>query len=150
MDTSGIDRLPEGPVRRMLAAANRHDLDGMVSQFTEDYENITPVHPARSFKGSAQVQKNWAALFAGLPDLTVTVHDATTGHGGKVWMEWSNRGTRPDGSVTSSAGVAILTVRGDSIAAAHFYLEPIEHESGDVNDAIRVAVDRAAEDGGRS
>jgi ketosteroid isomerase-like protein len=147
MDVSGVDLLPEGPVRRMVAAANRHDLDEMVSLFAEDYENTTPVHPARSFKGSAQVRKNWAALFAGLPDLSLTVHDATTGPGGNVWMEWSNRGTRPDGSVTRSAGVAILTVRDDRIAAAHFYLEPVEHASGDVNEAVRVVV-RGAVGGG--
>jgi ketosteroid isomerase-like protein len=148
MDASGMDRLPEGPVRRMVAAANRHDLDGMVSQFAEDYENTTPAHPARSFKGSAQVRKNWAALFAGLPDLSLTVHDATTGPGNNVWMEWSNRGTRPDGSVTSAAGVAILTVRDDKITAAHFYLEPVEHESGDVNAAVRVAVGAPGSDDG--
>jgi len=111
MDASGIERVPEGPVRRMLAAANRHDLDAMVSEFAEDYRNTTPAHPARSFAGSAQVRKNWTALFAGLPDLALTVHDAATGPDGKVWMEWSNRGTRPDGSVQRAAGVSILTVR---------------------------------------
>lgn len=140
---SGIDRLPEGPVRRMVAAANRHDLDEMVSQFAEHYENITPAHPARSFTGSAQVRKNWAALFAGIPDLRLTVHDATRGAGGTVWMEWSTQGTRPDGSTTASAGVAILTVRDDDIVAARFYLEPVEHESGDVDDAVRAAVGSA-------
>jgi ketosteroid isomerase-like protein len=144
---AGTDLLPEGPVRRLVAAANRHDLEEMVAQFAEDYENTTPVHPARSFTGSAQVRKNWAALFAGLPDLSLTVHDATAGPGDKVWMEWSNRGTRPDGAVTSSAGVAIFTVRGDRIAAAHFYLEPVEHESGDVDAAVRMAVRGAAGDG---
>ncbi|MEC5193075.1 MULTISPECIES: nuclear transport factor 2 family protein [unclassified Arthrobacter] len=144
MDASGADRLPEGPVRRMVAAANRHDLEEMVSQFAEDYTNTTPVHPARSFTGSAQVRQNWAALFAGLPDLRLTVQDATAGAGNKVWMEWSNRGTRPDGSVTASAGVAIFTVRDDRIAAAHFYLEPVENESGDVNAAVRTAVRGAA------
>ncbi|MET3719273.1 MULTISPECIES: nuclear transport factor 2 family protein [unclassified Arthrobacter] len=150
MDASGIGILPEGPVRRMVAAANRHDLEGMVSEFDEDYENTTPVHPARSFKGSAQVRKNWAALFAGLPDLSLTVHDAATGPGNKVWMEWSNRGTRPDGSVTRSAGVAVLTVREDRIAAAHFYLEPVDHDSGDVDEAIGVAIRGAAGGGDRS
>jgi ketosteroid isomerase-like protein len=147
MDASGIDRLPEGPVRRMMAAANRHDLEAMVSEFAEDYENTTPAHPARSFKGSGQVRKNWAALFAGLPDLSLAVHDATTGPGNTVWMEWGNRGTRRDGSVTSSAGVAILTIRDDRIAAAHFYLEPVEHESGDVNAAVSAAVHGAAGSG---
>lgn len=144
MDASGIGRVPEGPVRRMLAAANRHDLEAMVSQFAEDYRNTTPVHPARSFTGSAQVRKNWTALFAGLPDLTLTVHDAATGPDGKVWMEWSNRGTRPDGSVQQAAGVAIFTLRNDKIAAAQFYLEPVDQDSGDVNQAVREAVHGAA------
>ena len=144
MDASGIGRVPEGPVRRMLAAANRHDLEAMVSQFAEDYRNTPPVHPARSFTGSAQVRKNWTALFAGLPDLTLTVHDAATGPDGKVWMEWSNRGTRPDGSVQQAAGVAIFTLRNDKIAAAQFYLEPVDQDSGDVNQAVSEAVHGAA------
>ena len=144
MDASGIGRVPEGPVRRMLAAANRHDLEAMVSQFAEDYRNTTPVHPARSFTGSAQVRKNWTALFAGLPDLTLTVRDAATGPDGKVWMEWSNRDTRPDGSVQRAAGVAIFTHRDDKIAAAQFYLEPVDQDSGDVNQAVSEAVHGAA------
>ncbi|MHC6591622.1 nuclear transport factor 2 family protein [Arthrobacter sp. C152] len=144
MDASGIERVPEGPVRRMLAAANRHDLEAMVSEFAEDYRNTTPVHPARSFTGSAQVRTNWTALFAGLPDLALTVHDAATGPDGKVWMEWSNRGTRPDGSVQRAAGVSILTVRDGKIVAAQFYLEPVDQDSGDVNQAVREAAYGAA------
>ncbi len=144
MDASGIERIPEGPVRRMLAAANRHDLEAMVSEFAVDYRNNTPAHPARSFTGSAQVRKNWTALFAGMPDLALTVHDAATGPDGKVWMEWSNRGTRPDGSVQRAAGVSILTVRDDKIAAAQFYLEPLDQDSGDVNQAVREAAFGAA------
>ncbi|WP_314216080.1 nuclear transport factor 2 family protein [Pseudarthrobacter equi] len=144
MDASGIERVPEGPVRRMLTAANRHDLEAMMSEFAEDYRNTTPVHPARSFTGSAQVRKNWTALLAGLPDLTLTVHDAATGPDGKLWMEWSNRGTRPDGSVQCAAGVAIFTLRNERIAAAQFYLEPVDHDSADVNEAVREAVQGVA------
>ncbi|MBD1591570.1 nuclear transport factor 2 family protein [Arthrobacter sp. S1_S22] len=148
MDASGIDRVPDGPVRRMLAAANRHDLEAMLTEFADDYRNTTPAHPARSFTGSAQVRKNWAALFAGLPDLSLTVHDAATGPAGRIWLEWSNRGTRADGSVQRAAGVSILTVRDDRIAAAQFYLEPVDHEPGDVNVAIGEVV-RGIDGGGR-
>jgi len=144
MDASGLHRVPEGPVRRMLAAANRHDLEAMVAEFAEDYRNTTPVHPARSFTGSAQVRKNWRALFAGLPDLTLTVHEAAIGPDGNIWLEWSNRGTRPDGSIQLAAGVSILTVRDDRIAAARFYLEPVDQDSGGVDDAISEAVHGAA------
>ncbi|OMH26694.1 hypothetical protein BKD30_04715 [Tersicoccus phoenicis] len=143
--SSGVDRLPDGPVRRMVAAANRHDLEGMVAEFADDYENVTPIHPARGFRGADQVRRNWATLFAGLPDLALTVHDATTAPDGTVWMEWSNRGTRSDGSVISSAGVAILAIRDDRIAAARFYLEPVERESGDVNAAVRTTVTGTAD-----
>lgn len=133
----GLGRLPEGPVRRMFAAAARHDLDAMVSEFAEDYENITPVHPARSFVGRAQVRSNWTALFAAIPDLSLEVHDVAVDGEGKVWVEWSSRGTRRDGVGIEQAGVAILTVRDDELAAVRFYLEPVERESGDVNAAVR-------------
>ena len=83
MDTpNGVDRLPDGPVRRMFSATQRRDLDAMLAEFADDYVNITPNHPARSFTGSAQVRKNWSALFAGIPDMTVTVLDSATGPGG--------------------------------------------------------------------
>lgn len=138
MDTpDGVDRLPEGPVRRMLSAAGLHDLDAMVAEFADDYVNITPNHPARSFTGSSQVRSNWAALFAGLPDLSVDILDATTAADGKVWVEWTIRGTRIDGRSVEQAGVAIFTPRENRLAAVRFYLEPVEQESGDVNQAVR-------------
>ncbi|MET3810688.1 nuclear transport factor 2 family protein [Arthrobacter sp. UYEF3] len=137
MDTpNGVDRLPDGPVRRMFAAARRHDLDAMVAEFADDYINITPNHPARSFTGSAQVRSNWSALFAGVPDLTLEVRDSVTAPDGEVWVEWASRGTRRDGVTVEQAGVAIFTVREGRLSAVRFYLEPVEHESGDVNTAV--------------
>ncbi|GAB3276766.1 hypothetical protein GCM10027449_16060 [Sinomonas notoginsengisoli] len=144
MDASGIDLLPDGPVRRMIAAANRHDLEAMVAEFTEDYENVTPNHPARSFTGRAQVHRNWETLFAGVPDLSLTVHAATTAPDGTLWMEWSNAGTRRDGIAVHMAGVSILTIRDDHIAGAHFYLEPVDPGAGDVNAAVREVTGVAA------
>jgi hypothetical protein len=82
-----VDRLPDGPVRRMFTAAGQHNLDAMVAEFAGDYVNTTPNHPSRSFTGSAQVRSNWSALFAGIPDLSVQVVDAATGTDGKVWVE---------------------------------------------------------------
>jgi hypothetical protein len=121
----------------MVDAANRHDLDAMVAQFSDDYENITPIHPARSFTGKEQVRRNWENLFAGVPNLQVTVYSAETGPDGSVWMEWGNSGNRRDGVSVEMAGVAIFTVRADLIAGVHFYLEPVDHGSGDINAAVR-------------
>ena len=149
MDTpDGVDRLPDGPVRRMFSATQRRDLDAMLAEFADDYVNITPNHPARSFTGSAQVRKNWSALFAGIPDMTVTVLDSATGTGRKVWVEWGSRGTRLDGSAVEQAGVAIFSVRSDRIAAVRFYLEPVEKDTADVNAAVQ-AVTGAGTEGAR-
>ena len=153
MDTpDGVDRLSDGPVRRMFSAAQRRDLDAMMAEFADDYVNITPNHPARSFTGSAQVRKNWSALFAGIPDLTVTVLDSATGTGtgtgGKVWVEWGSRGTRLDGSAVEQAGVAIFSVRGDRIVAVRFYLEPVERDAADVNAAVQAVTGAGPEGAG--
>lgn len=138
MDAStGVELLHDGPVRRMIAAANRHDLDAMVAEFSDDYENITPIHPARSFTGRAQVRRNWENLFAGVPNLHLTVYNAETAPDGTVWMEWGNSGIRRDGVPVEMAGVSIFTVRADRIAGVRFYLEPVDHGSGDINAAVR-------------
>lgn len=141
---TGVDLLDAGPVRRMIAAANRHDLDAMVAEFSDDYENITPIHPARSFTGRAQVRRNWENLFAGVPDLQLTVYNAETAADGTVWMEWGNSGTRRDGVPVEMAGVAIFTVRADRIVGVHFYLEPVDHGGGDINAAVRETTSASA------
>ncbi len=140
MDAStGVGLLQDGPVRRMIDAVNRHDLDAMVAEFTENYENITPIHPARGFRGREQVRRNWEALFAAVPDLRVIVHTATTAADGRVWMEWGNTGTRVDGVGVQMAGVAIFATQSDRISGVHFYLEPVDHGSKDINAAVHEA-----------
>ena len=138
MDTpDGVDRLPDGPVRRMFTAAGQHNLDAMVAEFAGDYVNTTPNHPSRSFTGSDQVRSNWSALFAGIPDLSLKVVDAATSTDGKVWVEWASHGTRRDGIAVEQAGIGIFTLRDDRISAVRFYLEPADQDTGDVNAAVR-------------
>lgn len=145
----GLDRLPDGPARRMFAAAQRHDLDAMVAEFVDDYVNVTPNHPDRNFTGSAQVRSNWSALFAGIPDLMVEVNDAAAAPDGKVWVEWASHGTRRDGVPVQQAGVGIFSLREGRLSAVRFYLEPVERESGDVNAAV-AAVAGADSNGART
>lgn len=141
----GLDRLPDGPVRRMFAAAGQHDLEAMCAEFADDFVNITPNHPARSFTGRAQVRSNWSDLFAGIPDLTLEVHDAALEPGGKVWVEWASAGTRCDGLRVELAGVAIFSLREDRLSAVRFYLESVDRASGDVNAVIRALVGAVTE-----
>ncbi len=126
---------PTAMVRRLEAATNAHDLDALVACFADDYLNETPTHPARGFRGSDQVRRNWAQLFAGIPDLTVrvvgTAVDADT-----AWSEWEMSGTRRDGASHLMRGVIIFRIVEGRAAAARFYLEPVDEVSGNVDAAI--------------
>ena len=64
---------PEAMVERLVRATNDHDVDALAACFAEDYENETPVHPARGFRGREQVRRNWEQIFAFVPDVRAEV-----------------------------------------------------------------------------
>ncbi len=130
-------------VRRLLEATNRHDLPSLTACFAEDYVNQTPAHPARGFMGRDQVRRNWAQIFAGVPDVTAQILAATVDRE-RVWSEWRMSGTRGNGTPHEMAGAILFTVRDGEITAARFYLEPVEHHTGSVDDAVRAVVVEAA------
>ena len=123
-------------VERLRDATNRHDLDGLVACFAEDYENQTPVHPARGFRGRAQVRRNWEEIFAFVPDIRAEVV-ASVIDGDTAWTEWDMTGARRDGSPLHMRGVVIFGVRDDLAQWARFYLEPVDEATGTVDDARR-------------
>lgn len=127
---------PESMVRQLLEVTNRHDLEGIVACFDDEYENATPVHPARSFRGREQVRRNWTQILGGIPDMEAEIldgrYDAET-----AWTEWEMRGTRPDGSPALMRGVMIFTVPGNLITGCRFYLEPVDPGTGTVDEHIR-------------
>ena len=130
---------PTSLVRRLAAATNAHDLDALVGCFADDYLNETPAHPARGFRGAEQVRRNWAQLFAGIPDLSARIL-ATASAGDTVWTEWEMSGTRRDGTAQLLRGVVIFAVAADQVTSARFYLEPVEDTSGGVDEQVeRVA-----------
>ena len=126
---------PMAMVARLLDATNAHDIDALVSCFSDDYVNKTPVHPARGFRGTEQVRRNWTQLFDGIPDLKASVLARAT-DGDTAWTEWEMSGVRRDGAAHIMRGVIIFGVTSGKAAWAKFYLEPVEQSSGDVNDAI--------------
>jgi ketosteroid isomerase-like protein len=128
-------------IERLVQAANEHDLDALVACFAEDYENETPAHPARGFRGRSQVRRNWEHIFAFVPDLRCEVTRSTT-DAGVVWTEWEMTGTRRDGSAHCMRGVVIFGVRNDVAQWARFYLEPIDLSAGTVDAAVREQVVR--------
>jgi len=134
----------DGPlalVDRLVQATNDHDLDGLVACFATDYENATPAHPARSFRGREQVRRNWEQIFAHVPDVRAEVlHRASDGD--TAWTEWEMTGTRGDGSAHHMRGVIVFVVRDGVAASARFYLEPVDPNTVSGDDAVREQVVR--------
>jgi ketosteroid isomerase-like protein len=127
---------PEAMVQRLQRATNAHDLEALVGCFTPDYRNETPAHPERGFTGREQVRANWTQIFAAIPDLTCEVLRCAV-DGDTVWSEWEHRGTRPDGTTHLMRGVVIFGVADCLAAWARFYLEPVQHDAGTVDQAVR-------------
>ncbi len=130
---------PQSILSRLVDATNAHDLDALAGCFAENYRNETPVHPGRGFSGHDQVRRNWQQIFEAVPDVHATVL-STAVEGDAIWSEWAMSGTRGDGSPHRMAGVIIFGVRGDEIASARFYLEPLDDRPGGADDAVRAVV----------
>jgi ketosteroid isomerase-like protein len=128
-------------VDRLVHATNAHDVNAVAACFAEDYENETPVHPARSFHGRDQVRRNWEQIFGFVPDLRAEV-TRTAVDGETVWTEWEMTGTRRDGSAHQMRGIVLFGVREGVAQWARFYLEPVDLTGGTVNDAVREQVVR--------
>jgi ketosteroid isomerase-like protein len=130
---------PAELVQRLAQATNDHDLDAIVACFATDYVNETPAHPERGFQGRDQVRNNWTQILNGVPDisarvLALAVDDET------VWSEWEMAGTRRDGAAHLMRGVNIFVVTDSLIHSARFYLEPVDLESGAVEQFVRATV----------
>jgi ketosteroid isomerase-like protein len=130
-----------GVIGRLALAVNGHDLDALADCFATDFVNETPLHPARNFTGREQVRRNWAAIFAGVPDIRAqvlrSVADADT-----VWVEWEMSGNRAQGGAHLMRGVTVMGIAVDEIRWIRFYLEPVEQGGAGVDRAVQQAVGR--------
>jgi hypothetical protein len=124
---------------RMAAALNAHDLDAFVDCFAADYDSVQPAHPDRAFRGREQVHANWSAILAGVPDFRAELVRADA-VGDVEWSEWHWQGSGLD-----IAGVIVLGVRGDRVAWARLYVEPVEQAGAGIEAAVR---DMAGDDAG--
>ena len=123
-------------IDELVRATNQHDLESMAACFAEDYENETPAHPARGFRGRAQVRRTWEQIFAFVPDIRVEVVRSAV-DGDTVWTEWEMRGTRRDGRPHLTRGVVVFGVSAGPIDWARFYVEPFDESDSTVDDFIR-------------
>lgn len=119
---------------RLVTATNGRDVEALASCFAPDYVNETPAHPGRGFVGRPQVRKNWEGIFAGVPDIEVTVLRASS-QDSTIWTEWEMSGTRADGARHLLRGVIIFEALGEAFTSARFYLEPVT-DDGDADAAV--------------
>lgn len=111
-------------VREMI---NRHDLDGLVALFADDYQSEQPAHPLRAFTGPETVREHWSGFFASAPDFGAEIV-ASVRDRDREWVEWRWHGTTEAGPV-EVRGVVISELEGDRIRGARIYMEPVETET---------------------
>ena len=132
---------PRALIDRLVHATNAHDVDAVAECFAPDYENETPAHPARGFRGRDQVRRNWEQIFAFVPDLQAEVLRCTV-DGDIAWTEWEMTGTRGDGTAHQMRGVIIFSVDDNVVRWARFYLEPVDESTATVDDVVHEQVVR--------
>jgi len=92
-------RVPTPSLQAFLDAFNAHDVDAIMSFFTEDCVFETPRGPApggQRMVGRQQVRRGIQARFDGIPD----IHYGDDRHwtcGGRGVSEWTIRGTQATG-----------------------------------------------------
>jgi ketosteroid isomerase-like protein len=115
------DSHPLEVLKRMVAAQNRHDLDGMVACFSRDYQSEQPFYPERNFVGQGGVRKNWGFFFKNIPDIQVDLLSEAV-DGDTIWAELFIHGTQLDGKKHSTRGVVIQRIRDGLIVWARLYI----------------------------
>lgn len=118
-------------LEQLHTAINQHDLEAMLRCFDPDYRSEQPLHPDRGFDGKAQVRKNWSAIFESFPDLEANLLRHTSDRG-TVWSEWHWTATG-----LNMAGVTLLGVEKDRIVWGRLYMEPVEEDGADIDEAVQ-------------
>jgi limonene-1,2-epoxide hydrolase len=117
-------------IERMHEALNRHDIEAFLGCFDEGYRSEQPAHPNRGFGGKEQVRKNWSGMFESFPDFEARLLRHTTDEG-VVWSEWHWRARG-----LNMAGVIIMGVEDERIVWARLYMEPVEEDGQDIDEAM--------------
>jgi ketosteroid isomerase-like protein len=96
----------------------------LVECFDPRYDSEQPAHPDRHFRGRGQVEQNWTAMFAGLPDFRAEVVRSAV-DGDTLWVEWRWTGTRADGTQLDARGACIFGVRAGRLTWGRLYMEDV-------------------------
>ena len=110
-------------LREIADAFNRHDLDAIMSHFTDDAVFESPRGPeawGRRFEGHEAVREGLAARFTGIPD----VHYGDDDHfvaGDRGASEWTLTGMSTDGERLEVRGCDLWTFRDGLVSRKDSY-----------------------------
>ena len=121
---------------RLHAAMNEHDLGAFLACLDPNYRSEQPVHPTRGFAGRDQVEKNWSALFEGIPDFHAELL-ATATEGETLWAEWHWTGTRANEAPLDMRGVTLFEIKDGQIVSGRLYMEEVEEAGADIGKTVR-------------
>jgi limonene-1,2-epoxide hydrolase len=122
-------------VERLHQAMNEHDLEAFLACIAPDYRSEQPAHPNRGFGGRDQVEKNWSALFDGIPDFHAELL-ATATEGDTLWSEWHWTGTRTNEAPLDIRGVTLFGIENGRIVSGRLYMEEVEEAGEDIDQAV--------------
>jgi ketosteroid isomerase-like protein len=122
-------------VERLRDAVNRHDLQALLECIDEDYRSEQPAHPNRGFGGKEQVCKNWSSIFESFPDFRAELLRYAS-DGDTMWSEW-----HWSAAGLNITGVTLFGVRADRIEWGRLYMEPVEVEGEDIDEAMRTVTE---------
>ena len=135
--SAGVQPASPDAVERLYKAMNQHDLAAFLACFDREYRSEQPAHPSRGFGGREQVEKNWSALFEGIPDFHAELL-ATATEGETVWSEWRWTGTRrADGTPLNMRGVTLFEIKNGRILSGRLYMEDVEEAGADIDETVR-------------
>ncbi len=125
---AGSSKATVETLQRMVDASNAHDLDAVMSFFTNDPVLELPrgPHPwGQRFEGPEEVRAGLASRFAGIPD----VHYGDDRHwvsGNRGCSEWLLTGTTVQGVRLEVRGCDLWEFEGDKIARKDSYWKLVE------------------------
>ena len=134
--SAGVNAAAVEVVGRLHQAMNEHDLGAFVACFDPGYRSEQPAHPDRGFGGREQVEKNWSALFGGIPDFHADLL-MTASAGETLWAEWRWTGTRENEAPFEMRGVTVFEISNGRIVAGRLYMEEVEEAGADIDATVR-------------
>ena len=128
-------------VERLHNAMNQRDLEAFVACFDPNYRSEQPAHPKRGFGGREHVEKNWSALFEGIPDFHADLI-ATATEGDTLWCEWRWTGTRANEGPLDMRGVTLFVFENGQIVSGRLYMEEVEQAGAEIDETVRRLTER--------